>query len=468
MNKNTVPIRNQSDFHNKVVRERVTPQSLESEQSTLGAMLMECEAVDDATDILSESDFYRQIHRIIFGVVVGLHSRNEPIDLITVISELRRIGKLDEVGGSAYIMALIESCPSAANVKKYAGEVKHSSLLRQILRNSELLQSRVYADEANANEIIEHAGRVFYEMTTQGNAGGLVRAGEIADNAMECLQKRIESPNHIIGLSTGLADLDRVMRGLKPSELIILAARPKMGKSALLMQIAWNVAFDQDKPVMIFSLEMSSLQLMDRMICHVGGVDSYRYQTGFLAQDEKVKAKAATHKIKSVPMYFDDAAGLSVFQMMTRIRRVAMQNPPGLIVVDYLQLATSGHGKENRVEEVDAITTGLAAIAKQFKCPVLAAAQLSRAVEQREDKRPMLSDLRESGSIEATANMVAFIYRLGYYSKDRSDQTAEIIIAANRSGAPGVATVDFWPEQSRFVNRANEKSYEGHEHYANR
>ena len=449
------------------MKERLTPQSLEAEQSTLGAMLMERDAVARAIELVSREDFYRELHKKIYAVIVTLWSKGEPIDIVTVAEELRRIGQLEDVGGSEYLFALFGQCPSSANIEAYAKVVQEKSILRQLLKAADAISGMAYGEESEVGDVLERAQEVMTGIAmNRPGAGNEPRAlDDLLLPAFGALMRQMEHKGGVTGTPTGFVDVDRLLCGLQPATLIILGARPKMGKSSWAMQTALNVA-ESGRTTLVFSLEMSQAQLVERMICSTAGVDSQDYRRGFLDDEAQARAAQAFERLRGVPLFIEDARTLTTRDIATRARRLASKSGPlGLVVVDYLQLVNALNDRAPRHEQVSEIARSLSSLASELQCPVLALSQLSRRVEEREDKRPMLSDLRESGSLEAEAHVVMFLYRDAYYKRKngaeethRADENevAELIVAAQRSGPTGVALLGWQGEFVRFVNHVPE------------
>jgi replicative DNA helicase len=472
-----IPFPQREANNRPISRERVTPQSLESEQSTLGAMMMERDAIARAIESLSGDDFYRELHRKIFMVIIGLFDKGEPVDLITVVEELRRKGQLEEVGGAAYLTALIEACPSAANVESYAKVVVEKSVLRQLLKASEAISGDVYnQDSDDIHDLVDRSEKRIFEIGSRQLRDGFSHIKPLLMQAYDQIERQFQRKGEATGVSTGFADLDDITSGLQQTDLVIVAARPSMGKTALCLNIAHHIALKERLPVAVFSLEMSKEQLVQRLICSEASINSRDMRRGFLQDSDWHRVSDAVNKLYQAPIFIDDTPGASTFEMRAKARRLTAEHGQlGLIVVDYLQLAHHGGKNENRVQEISEIARSFKSMARELKCPLIALSQLSRAVEQREDKRPILSDLRESGSIEAEADVVAFIYRPSYYKNklfkkdgthgpstsgnnepDPDEGIAEIIIGKQRNGPTGTIRLGFQPEHARFTNLAHE------------
>jgi len=477
MNSSSVIPFPQRDANNRpVARERITPQALEAEQSTLGAMLMERDAIARAVEVLREEDFYRELHRKIFNVILALFGKGEPVDLITVVEELRRRNQLDEVGGPAYLTALVEACPSAANVEAYAKVVSEKSVLRQLLTATEQISGMVYSEEDSENitELIDRAEKKLFEIGSRQLRDGFSHIKTLLMSAYDQIEQQFQNKGEATGTSTGFVDLDDITSGLQATDLIILAARPSMGKTALAINIAHHIALRERLPVAVFSLEMSKEQLVQRLICSEAQINSRNLRRGMLADSDWMRVTQAVNNLYQAPIFIDDTPGATTFEMRAKARRLTAEHGQlGLIVVDYLQLAHSPQHAENRTQEISEIARQLKSMARELKVPLIALSQLSRAVEQREDKRPILSDLRESGSIEAEADIVAFIYRPSYYKNkphhsadqsgppapeepDPDDGIAEVILGKQRNGPVGTIRLGFQPDFARFTNLARE------------
>lgn len=453
---------------NQDAYQRVMPQSLEAEQSTLGAMMMEREAIARAIELLRAEDFYREIHRQIFIVVVDLFNVGTAADLITVATECRNRGILESIGGAAYITALIESCPSAANIEYYACPVRELSLRRQAIQQAERAISSFYDTDNPLPQAIESWQKSAYSIGVGQQRGEFRNIGSICRDLLGDFQARRTSDG-MSGVPTGYPDIDALLNGLQPSELSIWGGRPSMGKSALMLNMARNIALYEKLPVAIYSLEMSNKSLVERVITSLAAVNAGDLKRGRLHNEEWQRVASAAERLISsnVPIYIDDISGLTPFEMRAKARRLRSEvGDLAVIMVDYLQLAhgdkETGRHTNNRVQEVGEITNALKEMAKENACHVMALASLSRSVEQREDKRPVLSDLRESGDIEFAADVVAFVYRDSYYRKKGSpgvsqwgaespdDNIAEIIFRKHRSGATGTVKLLWQAHLQRF------------------
>ena len=467
----------QRDAHSNrpVARERLTPQTLEGEQSTIGAMLMDRDAIARVVEILNADDFYREIHRKIFNALLTLFDRGEPVDIVTAVEELRRRNHLDDVGGAAYLQALIEACPSSANVDSYAKAVGEKSTLRQIIRATEEIAGWTYGEVDDVNELVDKSEKRLFEIGSRRMKEGFSPIKPILMHAYDQIERQFQRKGEATGISTGFYDLDEITSGLQPTDLLIIAARPSMGKTALVMNIAHHIALHDRLPVAIFSLEMSKEQLVQRLICSEAMINSRDLRRGYLQDSDWHRVTNAVNNLYQAPIFIDDTPGASTFEMRAKARRLMAEHGNlGLIVVDYLQLAHFAGKNENRVQEISEIARSFKSMARELKVPLIALSQLSRAVEQREDKRPILSDLRESGSIEAEADLVGFIYRPSYYKQkmykkgeqpvsaepDPDEGIAEIIIGKQRNGPVGTIRLGFQPDFARFTNLARDGGHE--------
>jgi replicative DNA helicase len=449
-------------------QDRVPPQNLEAEQSTLGSMMIDREALEKGVDILRTEDFYRSAHSTVFDALVSLAERNEPVDLVTVQEELRKQGKLDGVGGTEYLMALIDTVPTAANVEYYAKIVEQKAMLRKLVDAGGQIVSWAHTATEEAESVVDQAERLIFQISQRKMGEYFTPLRKLAQAAYERLEIQYQQQLEVSGLRTGFDELDKITAGLQTSDFIIVAARPSMGKTAFCLDIARSVAVKTKVPVAIFSLEMSKEQLTLRLVSSESRVDAHRMRTGKLKDDDWLKLAEGTGRLYSAPIFIDDSTGTSPLQMRAKCRRLKAETGLSLIIVDYLQLMQSSKRTENRVQEIGDIARGLKNLAREMNVPVIALSQLSRAVEQRENKRPMLSDLRESGSIEAEADLVMFLYRESYYKQkaivmdgadavdinaDPSDgDIAEVIIGKQRNGPTGTIKLSFLQQYASFAN----------------
>lgn len=440
---------------------KLPPNSVEAEQSVLGGLLLENEALDKIADVLSEVDFYRHDHRLIYHHICKLIEQSRPADIVTVAESLENSAELSSVGGIAYLGALAQNTPTAANIRRYAEIVRERSVMRKLVEvGSGIAESAYNPQGRDAQQLLDEAEAKIFKIAESGNRSsqGFVDMKSllpaVADR-IDYLYQR-ENQGAVTGVPTGFDDLDERTSGFQPGDLIIVAGRPSMGKTAFSLNIAENVALDTKLPVAVFSMEMGATQLATRMIGSVGRLDQHRMRNGNLEDDDWVRLTTALGKLNDAPIYIDEGAGLSSFDVRARTRRLHRQcGKLGLIVVDYLQLmaGTSGRASENRATEISEISRSLKSLAKELDVPVVALSQLNRSVEQRPDKRPVMSDLRESGAIEQDADLILFIYRDEVYNPDSEDKgTAEIIIAKQRNGPIGRVRLTFLGQHTRFEN----------------
>lgn len=436
------------------------PHNIDAEQAVLGAILLDGEALIRVSAILTADDFYHEGHREIYRAALNLHDRGDAVDLVTVIEELRRAGTLDKIGGAAYVASLADLVPTTANVEYYARIVQEKALLRTLIRVAARIAEMGYEENESAARLVDQAEQMILELGAQRAPGVFTAIKDILAETWERIEQVYEH-GRISGIPTGFVDLDRVLSGFQPADLIILAARPSMGKTSLAMSIAHQVARHQGLPVGIFSLEMSKEQLVQRLLCAEAMVDQYRLRTGLLREEDWERLTEAAATLARLPIYIDDTAACSVREMRAKTRRLKAEVGLGLVIVDYLQLMQPNRRAENRQQEIAQISRALKGLAKELNVPVLALSQLSRAVEQRQNKRPQLADLRESGSLEQDADVVMFIYRDEYYRPDTDKRgIAEIIVAKQRNGPVGVVEMGFLKEFTRFVNLARESELE--------
>ena len=431
--------------------EKLPPQSIEAEESVLGSTLLDKDAIDKAMEILKAEDFYRASNRKVFEAITELSGKNEPVDLVTVSEILKKNNDLEAVGGSSFIAALTDRVPSSANVEYYAKIVRDKARLRRLISACTGIISAAYEHKDEAQLVVDTAENQILEIGASEGAQKVVSLQELMGGVIEKIEEFRNRGTHVTGLATGYKRLDEMCSGLHGGEMIVVAGRPGMGKTAFCMNIARNVAADLKKAVGIFSLEMSSDSLAMRLMCAEQRIDSHRLRTGNIQNHELGRLTLAASKLYETPIYLDDSPKMDIQTLRAKVRRMVKEKKVELIVVDYLQLLEAGQQRENRQQEITVISRGLKSIAKEMNIPVLVASQLSRATEQRGDKsKPRLSDLRESGSIEQDADMVMLIYRKGYYDKDSGDKTAEIDIAKQRNGPTGEFTLIFNGEYTRF------------------
>ncbi|HBI20998.1 MAG TPA: replicative DNA helicase [Legionella sp.] len=435
------------------------PHSVEAEQSIIGGLLLENQVWDKISTKLCEADFYRTEHRILYRAIFNLASKSQPFDVVTLLDTLKSSNNLDDAGGEAYLFELANNTPSVANVSAYADIVREKSVQRQLIAVATSIADSAYnPGERDVPELLDFAERHVFAIAEQtAGDGGPEVIKSILVRAVEKIDALYHSGESITGLATGLADLDELTSGLQPSDLIIVAGRPSMGKTTLVMNIAEHVAIQAVKPVLVFSMEMPADSLAMRMMSSLGRIDQHRIRTGKLEDDDWPRVTSAVHMLSEAPLFIDDSPALSPAEMRARARRLMKEHGQlGLIVVDYLQLMKiAGFKADNRTAEISEISRSLKSLAKELCCPVIALSQLNRSLEQRQDKRPVMSDLRESGAIEQDADLICFIYRDEVYNEDSPDKgCAEIIIAKQRNGPIGRVRVAFLGKYTRFEDLA--------------
>jgi hypothetical protein len=418
---------------------RIPPHDIEAEQAIIGSMLTDKDAVIAAIEILREQDFYREDNRIIYSAILNLYNRSEPIDIITLKAELKSMGKLEAVGGLEYIVQLPDRVPTTSNVEQYIKIVEEKSMLRALIKTADELITLGYDPTQEVEQVIDTAEKKIFEVMQKKNQKGYSSMKDILIDTFTQLEQLYNQKEMITGVPTGFADLDYRTSGLHNSDLILVAARPAMGKSAFALNIATHAAVRGKVPVAIFSLEMSKEQMANRILCSEAMVDSAKVRTGKIDDEEWGKLAAASGELSEAGIYIDDTPGISVMEIRAKCRKMKLEKNIGLVVIDYLQLVQGSNRKGgSREQEIAEISRSLKILAKEINVPVIALSQLSRAPEQRVDHRPMLSDLRESGSIEQDADIVMFLYRDDYYNEDTDKKNiAEVIIAKHRSGATG-------------------------------
>ncbi len=440
--------------------DRTPPFSLEAETAVLGGMLIDRDAVSRAMEYLSDSMFYREANRRLYRAMVRLFERGDVIDVITVSEELKKTGELEAAGGFDYLATLVDAVPTAANLEYHARIVRDKALLRRLVEQSTQIIRDVYEQgERDVDEILDQAEARIFQVAESHKREGFVWIKEILWEAFEHIEKLQESSSGVTGVPTGFPDLDRMTTGLQKGDLCIVAARPSMGKTSWVMNVAANAAITHGIPVAIFSLEMSSQQLVQRLLCAEGRIDAQKLRRGHLSQEEHQRLAAAAGHLNTAPIWIDDQPGSTVLEIRAKARRLQSElrsdgKDLGMIVIDYMQLMSGTGHAESRVQEVSQISRGLKALARELEVPVVALSQLSRGPEQRTDKRPMLSDLRESGSIEQDADLVMFLYRPEYYApaekREELEGKAELIVGKQRNGPTGVVELYFHKAYTRF------------------
>lgn len=431
---------------------RVPPQSIEAEQALLGSMLLSNDAAWMVTEVIKSQDFYREAHAIIYRAVINLLENGEPVDLLTVTENLRRQGELEQVGGVAYVASLADTVPTAANVLHYAQLVEQKAILRN-LQTAATSVVRMVDEPMEVGELLDRAEQMIFTVREQRKQVGVHLLKDVLMVTLDKLEQIYKRKEKITGLSTGFDDLDDICSGFQKSDLILVAARPGMGKTSFGLNVALSVAVKLKQPVVFFSLEMSREQVAQRLLCSEAMVDQQKLRTGRLQESEWRRLVKAVGQLAEAPIFIDDTAGISPLEIRAKVRRLKLEYPLALVVIDYLQLMQSSKKVENRVQEISDISRSLKALGREMDLPVLALTQLSRSVEQRQDKRPMLSELREGGSQEQDSDMVIFIYRDEYYNPDSDKRgIAELIVAKQRNGPIGTVNVGYLAEFTRFVN----------------
>ena len=434
---------------------KIPPQNLDAEKSLLGAVLIDDETLADITEHVSVGDFYEKRHDIIYQAMMRLYEKHRPVDLLTLTDELKRKKEIELIGGSAYLTELTTYVPTSAHAESYAEIVAQKAVRRRLIKASGDISELGYDEDTTTQELLEKAEAELFSVSDQSLKQDVSSLESILTESFDRLEELHKNKGQLRGIRTGYRDLDNMTAGLQRSDLIILAARPAMGKTTLVTNLAYNVATIARAPVLFFSLEMSKEQLVDRMLADASGVDAWNIRTGNLSDEDFSKLSEAMGEMAEAPIFIDDTPGLSVLEMRTKARRINHEQPLGLIIVDYLQLMQgSGRDGGNRVQEVSEISRGLKLIARELNVPLIALSQLSRSVESRSPQIPQLSDLRESGSIEQDADIVSFIYRPGYYEPDNPEfeNITDLIIAKHRNGPTGKVQLYFHPERLRFMS----------------
>ncbi|MDR2299581.1 MAG: replicative DNA helicase [Comamonas sp.] len=445
----------------EVAQLRVPPHSMESESSVLGGLLLDNNAWDRVGDMLKPGDFYRSEHQLIFEAIGKMINESKPADVITVYERLQGMGKAEEIGGLLYLNQLAQYVPSATNIRRYAEIVRERSILRRLVTTSDEIATNAFNPQGKSvKDILEQAEQKIFAIGEEGSRmkQGFQSLDSLVVDLLDQVQEMADNPMDVTGVPTGFVDLDRMTSGLQAGDMVVLAARPSMGKTSFAVNIAEHVALNEGLPVAIFSMEMGAAQLAVRIVGSIGRVNQGNLRTGKLSDDEWPRLTEAIERLRTVSLHIDETPGLTPIELRANARRLARQcGKLGLIVVDYLQLmsGSGGAGGDNRATELGEISRGLKMLAKELQCPVIALSQLNRSVEQRTDKRPMMSDLRESGAIEQDADIIMFIYRDDYYNKDSKEPNiAEVIIGKQRNGPTGTVKLFFQKNQTRFENLA--------------
>lgn len=430
---------------------KIPPQNIEAEQSVLGGILIENEAINRVMEILAPEDFYREAHRKIYHALIELSERDEPADLITTTNELRKKGELEMVGGASYLAYLIDSVPSAANIEYYARIVKEKAILRKLIETSTEIITQSYEDRTDVEAFLDEAERAIFEISEKRVRPSFFPIKEIVKESFKTIEQLYKKKELVTGVPSGFKELDRLTAGFQPSDLIIVAGRPSMGKTAFCLNIAQYAAIEGRVPVAIFSLEMSKEQLVLRMLCSEAQVEGTRLRTGYLGESDWPKLTMAAGTLSDAPIFIDDTAALSVLELRAKARRLKSEHGLGMIIIDYLQLM-KGRGKaESRQQEISEISRSLKALAKELNVPVIAVSQLSRKTEERTGNRPQLSDLRESGAIEQDADVILFLFREEVYHRTEENRgKAEVIIGKQRNGPIGKVDLAFLDKYTSF------------------
>ncbi|MBL7130764.1 MAG: replicative DNA helicase [Candidatus Omnitrophica bacterium] len=435
--------------------ERVPPQNIDAEMAVLGSMFIEEDAVNQAIETIDEDCFYKSAHRKIFSSIVNLSSKNKAVDLITLTEELKKSDELEEIGGVSYLTMLANAVPTAANIKHYARIVKEKSILRALINNSTQIVTKAYESEVNVDEVLDKAEGLIFEISDRRIEGSFVSLKEIIKDSIETIDRLYQQKAHVTGVPTGFIDFDIKTAGLQHSDLIVVAGRPSMGKSAFAISIAEYAAIVEHIPVALFSLEMSKEQLVQRLLCSHARVDVHKVRSGYFSPSDWPKLTAAAGKLSEAPIFIDDTPAITIMELRAKARRLKAHYDIKLMFVDYLQLIRSSRYAENRQQEISEISRSLKALARELNIPLVAISQLSRAVEARSDHRPQLSDLRESGAIEQDADVVVLLLREEYYNPTVENRgIAEAIIAKQRNGPVGSIKLSFIKEYTRFDNLA--------------
>ena len=447
-----------------IANHKIPPQNLEAEQSVIGGILLENEAISKVLEILIPDDFYRESHRKIFHSMIQLFEKNEPIDLITLTNQLKGANQLEAIGGSAYLSSLVDSIPTAANITYYARIVKEKAILRRLIATATEIVSRGYENDGDVEDLLDQAEKNIFQITESQIKPSFFKIKSLLKESFKTIEKLYESQEIVTGVPSGFTEIDKLTSGFQPSDLIIIAGRPSMGKTAFCLNIAQHIAIEKNVPVALFSLEMSKEQLVLRMLCSEARVDANRVRGGFLGETDWPKLTRAAGTLSEAPIFIDDTPALSVLELRAKARRIMAEHSLGVVMVDYLQLMRgrgySGRGRggtESREQEISDISRSLKALAKELHIPVIALSQLNRRVEERQNKRPQLADLRESGAIEQDADVIAFIYRDEVYDRSEDNQNkgiAEVIIGKQRNGPVGDVKLAFIDKYASFENLA--------------
>ena len=432
---------------------KLPPQNIEAEQSVLGGILIENDAINKVMEVLAPEDFYRDAHRRIYNALINLFARDEPADLITLTNELRKIDQLDAAGGASYITSLIDSVPTAANIEYYAKIVKEKSILRQLIQTSTDIITESYQDRSDVESFLDEAERSIFQISENRVRPSFYPIREIVKQSFKTLERLYEKKELVTGVPSGFKELDQMTAGFQPSDLVIVAGRPSMGKTAFCLNVVQYAAIEKRTPVAVFSLEMSKEQLVIRMLCSEAHVEGTRLRTGFLSEGDWPRLTIAAGNLSDAPIFIDDTAALSVLELRAKARRLKADQGLGMLIIDYLQLMKGRTRAESRQQEISEISRSLKAVAKELNIPVIAVSQLSRRTEERTGMRPQLSDLRESGAIEQDADLILFLYRDEVYNRSEDNPNrgkAELIIGKQRNGPTGKVELAFLSKFTTF------------------
>ena len=443
---------------------KVPPQNLDAEESVLGGILLDTNALDRVIEVMGVEDFYRESHRKIFRAMLNLSDKREPIDLITLTDSLRGRGELQDIGGATYLAELVDRVPSAANIVNYARIVREKAVMRSLISVSNEISERCYGGQDDIETFLDDAERLIFDVSEKRIRPAFYKVGDMIMDTIKTVEQLYERKELVTGVPTGFLDLDRITAGLQPADLVIIASRPSMGKTALVLNIAQHVALQHNMGVGVYSLEMSREQLVLRMLCSEARVDNTKVRTGYLGERDFPRLAMAAGRLAEAPIFIDDTPAQNVLEMRAKSRRLKREADVGLIIVDYLQLMRGLTAQENRTQELSEISRSLKALAKDLNVPIIALSQLNRQVEQRADKRPVMSDIRESGSIEQDADVIMFIYRDEMYNAESQHEgTAEVIISKQRNGPTGTVRLAFRREYTRFDNLVEDMDEGGEE-----
>ena len=443
----------------EAIIKRVLPHSIEAEQSVIGSMMIDKDAIMAASELITGEDFYNKQYGIVFETMVELHESGKPVDLVTLQDKLKEKDVPSEVSSLEFVRDIITAVPTSANIRHYANIVAEKSILRKMIRLNEEIENLCYSGKERMEFILEDAEKRIFDLVQKRNSGEFVPIRQVVMNALKKIEAASKSTGRVTGVATGFYDLDVKTSGMQPADLVLIAARPSMGKTAFVLNIAQHVAFKLNETVAIFSLEMSKEQLVNRMFSLESNVDAQKLRNGTLSDTEWEKLIESAGVIGKSNLIIDDTAGISISELRSKCRKFKLEHNLRMIIIDYLQLMSGSGRSESRQQEISEISRSLKSLARELNVPVLALSQLSRAVEQRPDKRPMMSDLRESGAIEQDADVIMFIYRDDYYNKDSEKKgISEIIIGKQRNGPIGTVELVWLPEYTKFANKEHDRN----------